>query len=112
MTGDFGKQIVMKFVRDLSADQIQGAFREVLTAANPQKTELFVSYFGELKSRQEAILKWAPGGTLEVNVAGLGKNPIEDKAFASAVFGIWLGDKPIQADIKRDLVSRAGELIK
>ena len=112
VAGDFGKQIVMKFVRDLSADQIQGAFREVLTAANPQKTELFVNYFSEIKARQEVVLRWAPGGTLDVNVAGLGKTPIEDKAFASAVFGIWLGDKPIQDDIKRDLVSRAAELIK
>lgn len=112
VTGDFGKQIVLKFVRDLSADQIQGAFREVLTAANPQKTELFVNYFGEIKARQEAVLRWAPGGTLEVNVAGLGKTPIEDKAFAASVFGIWLGDKPIQDDIKRALVSRAPELIK
>jgi hypothetical protein len=111
VTGDFGKQIVLKFVRDLSADQIQGAFREVLTA-NPQKTELFVNYFGEITTRQEVVLRWAPGGTLEVNVAGLGKPPIEDKAFASSVFGIWLGDKPIQDDIKRALVSRAPELIK
>ena len=111
VAGDFGKQIVMKFVRDLSADQIQGAFREVLTAANPQKTGLFVNYFGEIKAQQEAVLRWTPGGTLEVNVAGLGKTPIEDKAFAAAVFGIWLGEKPIQDDIKRDLVSRAASLI-
>ena len=30
-----------------------------------------------------------------------------DKDFAAAVFGIWLGPKPIQDDIKRGLVSRA-----
>lgn len=112
VTGDFGKQIVMKFVRDLSGEQLQDAFREVLTAANPRKTELFVSYFTEVKKRQEVTLRWAPGGTLEVNVTGLGKTPIKDRPFAQAVFGIWLGDNPVQEDIKRDLVSRAAELLK
>ena len=38
--------------------------------------------------------------------------PIADKNFAAAVFGIWLGEKPIQEDIKRDLVTRAAILIK
>lgn len=112
VTGDFGKQVVMKFVRDLSGEQLQDAFREVLTAANPRKTELFVSYFSEVKKRQEVTLRWAPGATLEVNVAGLGKTPIKDKPFAQAVFAIWLGDNPVQEDIKHDLVSRADELIK
>jgi len=37
---------------------------------------------------------------------------MNDKAFASAVFAIWLGDKPIQDDVKRDLITRAAELVK
>jgi hypothetical protein len=28
------------------------------------------------------------------------------------VFGIWLGEKPIQEELKKELVSRAGELVK
>ncbi len=112
VTGDFPKEIRMKFVRDLSADQIQGAFREALTAADPAKTNLFVNYFGEIKSGQEAVLHYSPGGTLEASVAGLGKPPIADKKFADAVFSIWLGDKPIQDDIKKGLVSKADQLLK
>src|SRR5439155_1132365 len=30
---------------------------------------------------------------------------------AAAVFGIWLGEKPIQEDLKRDLVSRAPQVL-
>ena len=106
VSGDFDKQITMKFVRDLSADQIKSAFREVLEAADPQKTDLFVSYFGELKIGQEATLRWISGGTLQTTVAGLGKPEIKDPRFAEAIFGIWLGEKPVQEEIKRDLLSR------
>jgi hypothetical protein len=110
VSGDFEKQIVMKFTRGVSADQIRGAFRETL--AGTSKLDLFLSYFEDTKEGQEYVLTYKPGGVLETNVAGLNKPPINDKAFAAAVFGIWLGDKPIQDDIKKGLVSRAGELIK
>jgi Chalcone isomerase-like len=110
--GDFGKHVVLKFVRDVSASQIQGAFREVLPAANNARVDPFVSYFGDTKVGQEYVIRWAPGGVLETTVIGVTKPPIADKDFAAAVFSIWLGEKPIQDDIKKDLVARAPELIK
>lgn len=102
--GDFPKQIHMKFVRDLSASQIQGAFHETLEAAEKAKVDAFTSYFGDIKSGQDCVLQWAPGGTLETTIAGIAKPPIADKTFAAAVFSIWLGEKPIQDDVKQDLV--------
>jgi len=106
--GDFGKQVTLKFVRDVSAEQIQEAFREFLSAADPQKRDLFFSYFGPIKAGQEITLRWKPGGVLETTVAGLGKPPITDKAFAATVFGVWLGERPVQEDIKKELVARVG----
>ena len=108
--GDFGKQIVMKFTRDVSADQIRGAFRETLEGTT--KLEQFLGYFGDTKEGQEYVLTWKPGGILATKVAGVDKPEIADKTFAAAVFGIWLGEKPIQNDVKKGLASRAGELIK
>ena len=108
--GDFEKQIVMKFTRDVTADQIRGAFRETLQGTS--KLETFVGYFGETKEGQEYVISWKPGGSLDTKVAGASKPEINDKAFAAAVFGIWIGEKPIQEDVKKGLVSRAGELIK
>jgi hypothetical protein len=111
-SGDFEKQITMVFTRDLSSSQLQEAFREVLQAYDQHKVNLFVSFFGDIRSGQQATLHWAPGGTLETTVGGLGKTPIKDKAFTEAVYSIWLGDKPIQDDIKKGLASRAEALIK
>ena len=108
--GDFGKQIVMKFTREVSTDQIRGAFRESLQGTS--KLDQFLGYFGDTKEGQEYVLAWKPGGILATKVAGVDKPEINDKAFAAAVFGIWLGEKPIQGDVKKGLASRAGELIK
>lgn len=106
LAGDFPKELRLQFLRDLSAEQIQGAFRETLAGADKAKVEAFVSYFGELKTGQECVLHHAPGGTLETQVAGAARLPIADKAFTAAVFSIWLGDKPIQDDIKADLAKQ------
>lgn len=109
MWGDFPRQITMKFVRDVTREQIQGAFREVLPPG--PHLEGFLNSFGDTKSGQEYVLRWAPGRGLLTTVAGQDKPAIEDKNFAAAVFGIWLGDKPIQDDIKRDLVARLPQVI-
>jgi hypothetical protein len=108
--GDFEKQIVMKFTRSVSADQIRGAFRETLQGTT--KLDQFLGYFGDTKEGQEYVITWKPGGILATKVVGVDKPEINDKNFAAAVFGIWLGEKPIQDDIKKGLASRAGELIK
>jgi hypothetical protein len=109
---DFPKQVTLRFVRDVTRDQIQGAFRDALPRADQAKVAAFVAYFGDTKSGQEYAIRWKPGRGLETTVAGQEKPPLDDKTFAAAVFSIWLGDKPIQDDIKRDLVARAAQLLQ
>jgi Chalcone isomerase-like len=105
--GDFPKEVHLHLVRDVSASQMQEALREALQHADKARLDTFVSYFSDIKTGEEDVLRWAPGGTLETIAKGTPKPPIADKNFAAAVFGIWLGDDPIQDDIKRDLMARA-----
>jgi len=112
VVGDFEKQFVLKLVRDLSAEQIQGTFRSHMPSADRKLLDQFVSYFGETKAGQECVLRWVPGGRLETTVGGAVKPPIADKAFADAVFAIWLRDRPAQDPIRRQVVSRARELLQ
>jgi hypothetical protein len=109
--GDFKKRVVLKFVRDLSTDQIRDAFHDALKGAG-SKADVWIGYFTSVVSGQEAVITWTPGVGLETKAAGLSKTPINDRALASAVFAIWLGEKPIQDDLKKDLVVHAGVLIK
>ncbi len=110
--GDFPKEVRLRFVRDLSANQIQEAMREALAKAEKARVDQFVAYFPAIKSGDECVMRWAPGGTLETVMAGQAKAPIADKAFAMALFGVWLGEKPIQDDLKPALVARSAELLK
>jgi hypothetical protein len=111
-TGDFPKQVVLRFMRNLSQDKIQSAMRESLAGADPKLLEQFVGYFPELKEGQEAVLRWAPGGTLETLMAGAARPPIADRKFAERLFGLYVGPAPLQADIKAGMVARAAQVIK
>lgn len=112
VSGDFPKTVSMKFIRDIEAEKVRDAFRESLEKADKKQVESFVSYFADVKEGNEWQIAWESGGTLSVVVAGQARPKIADQKFAAAVFGIWLGEKPIQEDIKRDLVARAAQLIK
>ena len=109
--GDFPKAIVMTFVRDTTPSQIRDAFYEALPAIDHARLDLFSAGFGTPGKGQTVVVRWGAGGVIETTSVGVVKPPIADKAFAGAVFGIWLGEKPIQEDMKRDLVSRAPEVL-
>lgn len=105
--GDFPKQVVMKFVRAATAGQVRDAFYEALPGVDRARLDVFAAAFGATRAGDVYVIRWEPGGTLRTTAAGQPKPPIADKDFATAVFGIWLGDRPLQEDIKRDLVARS-----
>ncbi len=112
--GDFKKEVVLKLVRDLSASKMQEAIGEALELQGTPKAKIdvFEAYFGDIKEGEQYVVRYLPGGTLETYAKGVAKPPIQDKAFADDVFKIWLGDKPIQEDLKAAMVSRAPEVLK
>jgi hypothetical protein len=110
--GDFPKELVLHFVRDVGQGRIQDAMREALEGAAKGPLDTFVSYFPEVKTGQECVLRWGSGGVLEVTMAGAAKPPIADKTFAAAVFSLYVGEHPLQDDIKAGVTSRAAELLK
>ena len=112
IAGDFEKEFVLKLVRGLSAEQIQGTFRSHMPGADRRLLGQFVSYFDTTKAGQECVLHWVPGGRLETTVSGVAKPPIADKAFADAVFAIWLRDRPAEDPIRKQLVSRTSALLR
>jgi hypothetical protein len=112
VTGDFPKQFVMVFVRDATAGQVRDGFYEALPTIDRKRLDLFSAGFGAPRKGDAYVLRWAPGGVLETTAAGQQKPPIRDKEFSTAVFAIWLGEKPLQEDFKRGLVVRAGQVLK
>jgi hypothetical protein len=105
-TGDFEKEVVLKFLRNIGEGRIQGAMRESLEGADPKLLDQFIAYFPEVKEGQECVMRVVPGGTLEVVMAGQQKPPIANRAFAERVMGLYVGPNPIQDDIRSGVVAR------
>jgi hypothetical protein len=111
-TGDFEKEVVLRFLRNLSQSRIQEAMRESLAGADPKLLEQFISYFPKVSEGQTCEIRYRPGGTLEAVMAGEKKPPIPDKAFADRFFGLYVGPSPLQADIKAGIVARAAQVLR
>jgi hypothetical protein len=109
--GDFPKEIVLHFTRDLGQERIQDAMREALSKAEKAPLDTFIAYFPEVHTGEECVLRWGAGGVLESVMAGKAKPPIANKAFAAALFALYLGDPPLQDDLKADIVSRAAQVL-
>src|SRR5574341_1683887 len=110
------KRIAIHMLRDVSADTFYGALIDGLRgdlseaemkAIDPQVKQL-ASIMTELKEAKKGMainLDWHPvaGTVMLVNGAARGK-PIAGEEFYRALLRIWIGDKPVQDDLKKDLV--------
>jgi hypothetical protein len=108
--GDFEKKLVLTLARDLSTEQIRGNFLRCLPRADPLLRQQFASYFDAARTGEACVMHWVDG-RLETTVGGVRKPPIASKAFADEIFAIWLGERASGDPLRRQLVSRAGEVI-
>jgi hypothetical protein len=108
------RRIQMNLLRNLTADQFLEALNEglkennteaELAAVKPQADQLatIMRSFGEAKEGSVVTLDFADGATA-VGFNGAAKGTIPGEAFNKALTKIWLGDKPVQADLKRAML--------
>jgi hypothetical protein len=121
MWGTFGKMAILHFVRDVDAGKIRGAFEEGLEDELSDKApadlkasaQAFLALFDkDMKEGQEIALRTAADGKIEADIAGTKKSGPQSPRLARSVWGIWLGAKPISADLRRGLVERIDVLGK
>jgi hypothetical protein len=113
------KRIAISLLRDLSAQQFVEALQEGM-ANNHSEAEMAglrdrLKQFsdtmlaaGEPKTGTSVVIDWLPeGGTrLTVNGQVKGKD-IAGEDFYRALLRIWLGNKPVQDDLKQALLGKA-----
>jgi Chalcone isomerase-like len=121
MWGTFGKRAILHFVRNVDAGKIRGAFEEGLEeelsdkapADLKQAAQAFLALFDkDLKTGQQIVIHTSADGKIEVDIAGVKKSGPQSPRLARSVWGIWLGAKPISADLRRGLVDRIDVLGK
>jgi len=98
------KQLTLIWARDVDAKTIQDGymdtFKKVLTPAEQQtlqpQIDQFLGFFNDnMNANDTQVIRWAPGGHIEVEVNGVKKGEVVNPEFAKAVWGIWLGAKSV-----------------
>jgi hypothetical protein len=107
------KHLMMDFARDVTVEQIQGAYRdgfeENATPEERKTIQPFVDQFlkcftREVKENDKFLLTWLPGGSIIASVQGTIQPPIHNETFARVLWTIWFGEDSIVD--REDLVSR------
>ena len=110
------KRVAIHMLRDVDADTFTKALVDgmrpnhdeaTMKALEPRIAQLNAIMAGikEAKKGMAIALDWVPGAGTQVTIDGkaAGK-PIEGEDFYRALLRIWLGDKPVQDDLKKSLL--------
>jgi long-chain acyl-CoA synthetase len=108
------RRIQLNLLRNLSADQFVDALVDGLKANNTEaelaavkaQVDQMVSImkgFGEVKEGNVVTLDFV-GGATAIGLNGVAKGSIPGDAFNRALTKIWLGDNPVQADLKKAML--------
>jgi hypothetical protein len=104
-------QFVLRFVHDVSASDIRGAFTEGFVNASGDKTAILGPCIDALnaqmvdfKTGQYLSFTNDPGKGVTADVNGAVGGPIEGADFATALLSIWIGKKPPNEDLKTGLL--------
>jgi len=110
------KRIAIYMLRDVGADQFADALTDGMKE-NVSETEMkafeprlkqLVAIMAEMKEAKKGLritLDWLPASGTQVTVDGKAAGaPIPGDDFYRALLKIWLGDNPVQADLKKALL--------
>ena len=114
VAADAPKEVRMRFLRDVSRDDVLKAFREgfennskaTAAAATAKLAAVEKVLPAELKTGQVLVVSYVPGAGSTVGVEGGAAATVEGKEFADALFRNWLGPEPADGDLKAGMLGR------
>jgi hypothetical protein len=110
------KRVAIHMLRDVGADQFTDALVDGMKdnhseadmkALEPRVKQLaaIMAEMKEAKKGMRITLDWVPGAGTALTVDGKAAGaPIQGEDFYRALLRIWLGDNPVQADLKKALL--------
>ena len=108
-------RVALHIMRDLSSEKLLNAFNEAITA-NHSKEELaaldvqlkqmaqIFNAVKEVKPGDVVTLDYLPVSGTQISVNGTARGTIAGAAFNRALLKIWLGNKPVQDDLKKEML--------
>ena len=112
-----GKRVAIRMLRDVSADQFTSALADGVRANHSaEEFRKLEPRLGELSASMAALKEAKKGMAISLDLVGSqtqlvvdGKpvgRPIAGEDFYRALLRIWLGDKPVQEDLKKALLGQ------
>jgi hypothetical protein len=108
-------QLVLRFVRDVDASDMEEAFQEGFEktggdlAALKPRIDAFTGMLVDFEDGQAVTLTNHPTTGVEVAVDGKAHGTVAGEDFATALLAVWLGPEPPNADLKSGLLGGACE---
>jgi len=105
------KRLLLQFVRDVGGTDLSKGWDEgfennaggQLAALKP-RIDAFKAMMTDVKEGEQLGMHHKPGAGVQVSVKGAVKGTIKGDDFARALFAIWLGSRPPNADLKAGLL--------
>lgn len=110
------KRMVMHFLyEEVTKDKLVDGWNEGFAgnsspedvAALQERIQSFNEMFVDVKKGDRILLDFVPGTGTIVTIAKVEKGVIEGKDFNDALLLIWLGEKPVNKKLKKQLLSYA-----
>lgn len=95
------KQLTMKWMRDIEAklltDGYRDSFKKVITGNDLQKEiDQFLTFYSQdIKDGDEQVIRYLPGGYVELLMNGQSRGHLTSEPFAQALWKIWFGPKSV-----------------
>ncbi len=114
------KRVSMTLLRDLGARQLSDALEDGIRANHSpselvplkERVDALVAVMNEIGSAKEKTaitLDFLPESGTRIAVDGTARGkPIPGEDFYAALLRIWLGDKPVDADLKKAMLGQGG----
>jgi hypothetical protein len=106
------KRMQLSVLRSLKASQVTEAIVEgfeknsrARMGALKERLGKFGAMISDVVEGDQIVMTYLPDKGTAVLVKGTEKGVIEGKDFADALFAVWLGDNPVQEDLKKALLT-------
>jgi tetratricopeptide (TPR) repeat protein len=118
INSEFGKAAQLHFVRTVSGKDTRDAYRDALGDSASAKAppelkrdaESFLALFDDIKDGEDLIIRTSSEGQIVVEAHGQKRVGPTNQRLARDIWDIWLGPKPISADLKKSLLDRIDTL--
>ena len=102
------KRVTMRFLRDIDRNQLASGWADELRKVVPKPPDDRIAEFGsfipDVKKGDTMSFTWRPGGGIEVAQKGKTRGTVSGEDFARALFTVWFGPNPGDANLKRGML--------